>query len=237
MSALTVLQKYSKPKTRTRTTHSLLHSLTTINPSNSTSRFRSYRMLYHRLPTLVHPQPFLYNPLEPDRWPVVVKMLRAIARGQPPWRSHGTRLEGVMDGEDLGRQARPSLARADPEFGEDGSAAPRVPRSSSVQHTTREGYESQYGSGGRHSPESRYMLGGCRHSPERRHFPESRYGSGGRRHPPSTATHQSLAMGQEDTVTTPPLKAMLAQQKHTLTRLSAEYDRLAKLETLLEPCR
>ncbi|XP_063765784.1 E3 SUMO-protein ligase ZBED1-like [Eleginops maclovinus] len=35
-----------------------------------------------------------------------------------------------------------------------------------------------------------------------------------------------------------PLKATLAQQKHKLAMLtSAEYDRLAKLETLLEPCR
>ncbi|XP_053289765.1 E3 SUMO-protein ligase ZBED1-like [Pleuronectes platessa] len=35
-----------------------------------------------------------------------------------------------------------------------------------------------------------------------------------------------------------PLKATLAQQKHNLATLtSAEYDRLANLETLLEPCR
>ncbi|KAK0133862.1 hypothetical protein N1851_030605 [Merluccius polli] len=35
-----------------------------------------------------------------------------------------------------------------------------------------------------------------------------------------------------------PLKATLAQQKHNLAMLtSADYDRLPKLETLLEPCR
>ncbi|XP_053510051.1 zinc finger BED domain-containing protein 4-like [Ictalurus furcatus] len=35
-----------------------------------------------------------------------------------------------------------------------------------------------------------------------------------------------------------PLKAMLSQQKHNIAMLtSAEYDRLAKLETVLEPCR
>ena len=54
----------------------------------------------------------------------------------------------------------------------------------------------------------------------------------------STRWNSTLEMIKRIQHNKEPLKATLAQQKHNLATLtSAEYDRLANLETLLGPCR